>query len=167
MRIVTYQPVYQAAVINLILSIQQQEFKSAITLEDQPDLLEIPTVYQQENGNFWIALDVALDDGLGIETVIGTIAAIDIGNDQLVLRKMFVSASARRQGIGSQLLSTLLEWAIARHIQEIYLGTIEAFTAAHQFYEKHGFCRIEAIELPKTFLRMKGDTLFFRWKNVN
>jgi hypothetical protein len=84
MRISTYQPKYQTAIINLILPIQREEFGSAITLNDQQDLLNIPTVYQQGHGNFWIALDA--------DQVIGTIAAIDIGHQQLVLRKMFVTA---------------------------------------------------------------------------
>ncbi len=78
-----YHPQYQAQVIELILKIQRDEFGLPITLDEQPDLLIIPTFYQQGNGNFWVALDKY--------KVIGTIAAIDIGNNQLVLRKMFVN----------------------------------------------------------------------------
>lgn len=46
-KISTYQPQYQQQIVDLILPIQRQEFGSSITLEDQPDLLDIPTVYQQ------------------------------------------------------------------------------------------------------------------------
>jgi hypothetical protein len=42
----------QTQVIDLILHIQRQEFGLPIALEDQPDLLEIPTIYQRDNGNF-------------------------------------------------------------------------------------------------------------------
>jgi len=155
-RISTYQPQYQQQIIDLILPIQQNEFGSSITLNDQPDLLDIPTVYQQGNGNFWLALQS--------DRVIGTIAAIDIGNDQLTLRKMFVAAPYRGQaiGVGGQLLKTLRDWAIDRNIVEIYLGTIEAFKAAHRFYEKHGFQQIPESDLPATFPKMKGDKLFYR-----
>ncbi|KAM3100035.1 hypothetical protein ACKFKG_02240 [Phormidesmis sp. 146-35] len=57
MQILTYQPQYQMQVVKLILQIQREEFGLPITLEDQPDLLDIPTVYQQGNGNFWIAVE--------------------------------------------------------------------------------------------------------------
>ncbi len=45
MQILTYQPQYQMQVTELILHIQRQEFGLPITLEDQPDLLNIPTIY--------------------------------------------------------------------------------------------------------------------------
>lgn len=154
--ICTYQSQYQQQVINLILPIQRQEFGSSITLDDQPDLLDIPMVYQQGNGNFWLALQS--------DRVIGTIAAIDIGNYQLALRKMFVAAPYRGQaiGVGWQLLKTLQNWAIDRNIIAIYLGTVTAFKAAHRFYEKHGFQQIPESDLPAAFPKMKGDKLFYR-----
>ncbi len=156
MRISTYQPKYQTSVIDLILQIQRKEFGSPITLDDQPDLLNIPTVYQTGNGNFWIALDG--------EQLIGTVAAIDIANQQLALRKMFVAAPYRGQsiGVGKQLLDTLYSWAAERKISEIYLGTIEAFKAAHRFYEKHGFQQIDRSDLPVTFPVVRGDTRFYQ-----
>jgi N-acetylglutamate synthase-like GNAT family acetyltransferase len=156
MQISTYQPEHRSAIVDLILSIQREEFGSAITLDDQPDLLNIPAVYQRGNGNFWVALDE--------DQVIGTIAAIDIGNQQLALRKMFVAAPYRGQaiGMGLQLLNTLCHWAIEREVREVYLGTIEAFKAAHRFYEKHGFQRIDLKELPATFPVMELDTRFYR-----
>jgi N-acetylglutamate synthase-like GNAT family acetyltransferase len=151
----TYQPEYQDSIIQLILPIQREEFGSAITLDDQPDLLNIPAVYQQGHGNFWIALDT--------NQVIGTIAAIDIGHHQLTLRKMFVAAPYRGKsiGVGQQLLNTLCQWATEHQIREIYLGTIPAFKAAHRFYQKNGFQPIDELDLPATFPRMKGDTLFY------
>lgn len=127
-----------------------------ITLDAQPDLLDIPTVYQKGNGNFWVALDS--------DQVIGSIAAIDIGNHQLALRKMFVAVPYRGKtsGVGKQLLDALCSWATERKVCEIYLGTIEAFKAAHRFYEKHGFRRLDKFDLPAAFPIMKGDTLFYR-----
>lgn len=156
MQITTYQPKYQTLIVDLILQIQREEFGLPITLEDQPDLLNIPTVYQQGNGNFWVALDSS--------QVIGTIAAIDIGNHQLAMRKMFVAAAYRGQsiGVGKQLLDALYSWATERKICEIYLGTVEAFKAAHRFYEKHGFRRLDKFDLPAAFPMMQGDTRFYR-----
>lgn len=154
-QIVTYQSQYQAAIVKLILNIQQQEFGLPITLKDQRDLLDIPSYYQQGNGNFWIALDR--------EKVIGTIAAIDIGNSQLALRKMFVDSKYRGKeiGLGQTLLNSLLNWAQTKDICDIYLGTVGVFRAAHRFYEKNDFIAISRDVLPITFPTMAGDTMFY------
>jgi N-acetylglutamate synthase-like GNAT family acetyltransferase len=156
-----YQPQYQTQVIGLILHIQRQEFGLPITLEDQPDLLNISKVYQQGNGNFWIAVEN--------DQVIGTIAAIDIQNHQLALRKLFVTSAYRATNweplevsIGQQLLNTLRHWATERNIKDIYLGTVSTFKAAHRFYQKNGFQRIDRADLPHTFPSMSGDTHFYR-----
>ena len=42
-------------IVELILTIQQKEFFVPITINEQQDLLNIPTFYQQGNGNFWVA----------------------------------------------------------------------------------------------------------------
>ncbi|NJO09975.1 MAG: GNAT family N-acetyltransferase [Leptolyngbyaceae cyanobacterium SL_1_1] len=130
MQISTYQAKYKTSIVDLILLIQREEFGSSITLADQPDLLDIPAVYQWGNGNFWVALEA--------DEVIGTIAAIDIGNQQLVLRKMFVAAPhrGRKKGVGKQLLDSVTR--------------------------KNSFQPVDVLNLPPAFLRMKGDTLFYR-----
>ena len=154
MQIALYQPQYQTAVIDLILTIQQQEYGLPITLADQSDLLDIPTVYQQGHGNFWVALDS--------DRVIGTIAAIDIGDRLLALRKMFVATPYRGTGVGGQLLKTLCRWAVQRQVSEVYLGTVEVFKGAHRFYENYGFRQIDKLELPATFPVMQGDNRFYQ-----
>ena len=154
MQIASYQPQYQTAVIELILTIQQQEFGLPITLKEQSDLLNIPTVYQQRKGNFWVALDS--------NRVIGTLAAIDIGDRQLALRKMFVATPYRGTGVGGQLMNMLCRWAVQRQVSEVYLGTVEVFKGAHRFYEKYGFQQIDKLDLPTTFPIMQGDTQFYQ-----
>ena len=154
MQIAPYQPQYQTAVIDLILTIQQQEFGLPITLEDQSDLLNILTVYQQGKGNFWVALDS--------DRVIGTIATINIGDRQLALRKMFVAPSYRGSGVGGQLLKKLCRWATQREVSDIYLGTVEVFKGAHRFYENYGFRQIDKLALPAIFPIMQGDNRFYQ-----
>ena len=140
----------------LIVGIQRDEFQIPITLEDQPDLKDIPAFYQQGAGNFW----VAMSEG----KVVGTVALLDIGHHQGALRKMFVHASYRGpgQGISARLLDTLLEWSRARGVRDIYLGTTEKFLAAHRFYERNGFQQIAPDELPPSFPKMALDTRFYR-----
>src|ERR1700674_5856438 len=76
--VVEFSARHRAGVVELILSIQQ-EFDIPITLNDQPDLLDIPGFYQQNRGNFWVAL--------ADTRVVGTIALQDIGNAQGALQK--------------------------------------------------------------------------------
>ncbi|MDE1907667.1 MAG: GNAT family N-acetyltransferase, partial [Rhodospirillales bacterium] len=45
----------EQGVVDLILPIQQGEFGVPVTLQDQPDLLEIPAFYQINGGGFWVA----------------------------------------------------------------------------------------------------------------
>jgi hypothetical protein len=67
-----FRPDDAAGVAAVILPIQREEFGIPITLEEQPDLLDIAGFYQQGDGNFWVAV---CD-----ETVVGTIGLLDIGN---------------------------------------------------------------------------------------
>jgi len=153
--VVPYSETMQSAVLELIVSIQREEFGFDIGAGDQPDLTSIPSFYQVGAGGFW----VAQSNG----QVVGTIALRDIGNGQGALRKMFVRASHRgaRYAVASRLLQHLVRSAASNNTHELYLGTTERFVAAHRFYDKHGFSRIPAECLPASFPRMSLDTRFY------
>lgn len=153
--IAPFSPSFQEGVIDVILSIQRDEFAVSITVADQPDLLDIPNFYQQGGGNFWVAL--AEGD------VVGTIALRDIGNHQGALRKMFVKPAYRGkdQGVARRLLDELVLSATSAGIRDLYLGTIDEFVAAHRFYERNGFVQVPAAALPKAFPLMGVDTRFY------
>ncbi len=155
-QIVPFASNHVEAVGALIVGIQRDEFHIPITLEDQPDLENIPAFYQQGAGNFW----VAVSDG----EVVGTVALLDIGDHRAALRKMFVHPGYRGpgHGVSARLLDTLLEWSRVRGVKEVYLGTTEKFLAAHRFYERNGFKQIPANELPPSFPKMAVDTRFYR-----
>lgn len=146
---------YGEGVVSLILPIQQAEFGIPITLQDQPDLLDIPGFYQKGHGNFWVALSQ--------DEVAGTISLLDIGNGQGALRKMFVKAAYRGKahGVAQRLLDTLLEWCGRHGIREVFLGTTAKYLAAHRFYEKNGFCEISKAGLPAAFPLISVDTRFY------
>lgn len=154
-RIIPFAPQYAAGVIDLILPIQQNEFGVPVTLEAQPDLLDIPGFYQRGAGNFW----VARVDG----KVVGTIALLDIGDRQAALRKMFVNSEYRGpvSGVAQRLLDTLLVWCEGLGLHEIFLGTTEQFLAAHRFYGKNGFREITKSQLPLAFPVMAVNTKFY------
>ena len=155
-----FSSIYTEGVAALILPIQQEEFGIQVTYEQQPDLHDIGGFYQREKGNFWIARDGT--------KVIGSIALLDIGNDQAALRKMFVVADyrGREKGVAQGLLDKLFDHARSCNLKEIYLGTTDKFLAAHRFYEKNGFSRVEPTDLPATFPRMAVDTIFF-WREIS
>jgi N-acetylglutamate synthase-like GNAT family acetyltransferase len=150
-----FSPQYAIGVVEVILPIQQKEFEIPITLEQQPDLKDICDFYQIGRGNFWVALDD--------RRVIGTVALLDIGDDQVALRKMFVKEAyrGRDHGVAKLLLNACLKWSRERDVTEIFLGTTAKFLAAHRFYEKNGFREISRDELPASFPVMMVDTKFY------
>jgi GNAT superfamily N-acetyltransferase len=153
--VLPFTPEHAAGVVAVILPIQQSEFSIPVTLDSQPDLLDIGTFYQQGNGNFWVALKDS--------EVVGTVALLDIGNHQAALRKMFVRAEYRgaEHGVAKRLLETLMIWSRARGLRDIYLGTTSKFLAAHRFYEKNGFREVTSAGLPTAFPVMSVDTKFY------
>ena len=152
-----YTSIHQNEVADLILTIQQKEFNIPIDLAAQPDLKQIKQFYQNGSGNFWIA---SVDNNIA-----GTIALLDIGNQQVALRKIFVKADYRGKefGVGQALLNTVFEWAKEKKLTDIYLGTAEILIAAHHFYEKNGFIEIEKTALPAAFPIMQVDTKFYQY----
>ena len=142
-------------IVELILNIQQNEFQVPITINEQQDLLNIPSFYQQGKGNFWVAKSN--------EMVVGTIALIDCGEDVGTIRKMFVKKEFRGKefGIAQRLLDILEVSSRENGIKNLYLGTLERLQAAIRFYERNGFTLIEKQNLPSVFPIMTVDTHFF------
>jgi N-acetylglutamate synthase-like GNAT family acetyltransferase len=156
---VTIEPftaVQRRAVANLVLAIQRREFDIPVTLETQPDLVDIEGFFRRDKGDFWVA-------SAGTKPV-GSIGLLDIGEGRGALRKMFVHAAwrGREKGVAQGLLDTLMAHAARHGITEIVLGTIDKFVAAQHFYRRNGFVEIAEAELPASFPRMNVDTTFFR-----
>jgi len=142
-------------IIDLILPIQQIEFNVPVTLEGQPDLLDIETNYHQTGGNFWGVMNG--------DELVGTIALIAIGDGAGAIRKMFVRKEYRGKdpGIAQLLLNELIAFCRQRQINSLYLGTVEQLKAAHRFYEKNGFTRLSVHDLPQSFPLMGSDNIFY------
>lgn len=145
---------YAAAIIDIILPIQQREFNVPITLQDQPDLLDIEKYYHASGGGFW----GAHSDG----ELVGTIGMIRYSEDSGAIRKMFVKKEFRGKafGIAQQLLERLIAYSKENGIKHLYLGTVTQLEAALRFYEKNGFVPIAKADLPKSFPLMSADNVF-------
>lgn len=136
----TYHGDFDREIISLILTIQNQEAKIALPLEEQPDLKDIKTFYQKDGGEFWIAFDN--------QKVIGTIGLMMKENHCAVLKKFFVDSHYRSQKIGLRLYQTLLRYAKEKNIKHIILDTPAVAVVSHRFYERAGFYMIDKKQLP-------------------
>ena len=153
MKIETYSGKYDDEIINLILSIQNEEAKIGLSLQEQPDLLDIHYWYQQSGGEFL----VALSDG----RVIGTIGIMLKEKHCAVLKKLFVEKAFRLQKVGFSLYNELLKYAISKSIHHIILDTPAVAHASHKFYEKAGFYRISTAELPVAYSYPDRDSILY------
>ncbi|WCT14713.1 GNAT family N-acetyltransferase [Mucilaginibacter jinjuensis] len=142
-------------ILGLILPIQQIEFNVPITLDDQPDLLNIENHYHQTGGGFWGA---KVNDEL-----VGTIALIATEDNAGTIRKMFVKKEYRGKEMGTAqlLLNTLINHSREAGITDLYLGTVDMLKAAHRFYERNGFERKLSEEMPSCFRRNGGENVYY------
>lgn len=143
MQIGTYCGKHDDEIISLILEIQNNEAKIDLSLQEQPDLLDISQSYQQNGGEFW----VALSDG----KVIGTIGLMLKEQNCAVMKKFFVKKEYRSQKIGLALYRELLKFAKDAGVRHIILDTPSVAHESHKFYENAGFCKIDATELPISY----------------
>lgn len=144
--------------IELILNIQQKEFNIPITVEDQPDLMEIESFYHEKGGNFW----GAFAEG----ELVGSIALVKFDEKAAAIRKMFVKKEYRGKefNIAQMLLETLIAFCQEQKIEDLYLGTVNVLKAAQRFYERNGFLKIEKENLPAPFPLMSADDVFYHLK---
>lgn len=154
MRIQPIQNEYENEIVDLILNIQQKEFNVPITLEDQPDLLDIENFYFKSGGTF---LGAFIDDKL-----VGTIALVKFNDEAAAIRKMFVKKEFRGKefAIAQHLLEQLIAYSEENGIKNLYLGTVTILQAALRFYEKNNFITISKEALPDDFPIMKPDNVF-------
>jgi len=154
LEIKTINNTYSKAAIDLILNIQQKEFNVPITIEDQPDLMQIEEFYLASGGNFWGAF---INDKL-----VGTIALVKFDENAAAIRKMFVKKKFRGKEytIAQKLLEILITYCHENGIEEVYLGTVSILKAALRFYERNHFKIIEKEHLPAKFPLMSADNVF-------
>lgn len=158
MQIQPIQNEYENQIVDLILNIQQKEFNVPITLEDQPDLLDIQNFYFKSGGTF---LGAFID-----EKLVGTIALVKFNPEAAAIRKMFVKKEFRGKEfqIAQQLLEQLIAYSKENGIKNLYLGTVSLLQAALRFYEKNNFATIPKESLPTDFPLMKPDNTFCHLK---
>ncbi len=154
MELKPYTDEYRDAVIGLILDIQNREAKVGISLEEQPDLLDIREAYVSKGGNFWIAVEKG--------DVVGTLGLMRFDDEWGILKKFFVRAEYRSRKVGLALYERLLEHARRTGMRHIVLDTPAVATKSHAFYERAVFVRIDKSELPIDYLYPDRKSMLYK-----
>jgi len=139
-KIIGYTDFFRDQVITLILHIQNDEARINLSLEKQPDLLDIKANYLDSGGCFWIAVED--------NEVIGTIALMNMGGGHGLLKKFFVRENHRGKGVGLALYGELKRFAETHGFRDIMLDTPTVAKRSHSFYERAGFVRIDKTQAP-------------------
>ncbi len=125
-----YTEKYREQVIQFWIEICVKEFGFESWHEDIKDMDN--HTYEQNNGNFWIAVNLA-------DEVIGTIALKNIENNKGLLKSLYVKKEERKNGIAKALYNELIEFAKQNKYEIIELDTYHSFEYAIQFYKKNNF----------------------------
>ncbi|MEN0066269.1 MAG: GNAT family N-acetyltransferase [Myxococcota bacterium] len=87
---------------------------------------------------------VVIEDARGNIVGGGGFAPLEGGpSDVAELRKMYLYASVRGQGLGRRLLQHLIEGARKAGFRHLYLETMGNMTSAQALYERFGFRRLD------------------------
>lgn len=142
-------------VIDLVLHFQNDGTRPSVSVNEQPDLLNIRGEYIEKGGNFWMARDG--------EKLIGSIGIMPYNTEIAVLKKFFVYE--KYQGapyhIGRLLYNELLAFAKGKAYKILLLDTPRNTTRAHTFYEKAGFQKVNEEDMPIRFSHPYQDCDFF------
>jgi len=104
------------------------------TAWEDPELDQLYQSYSSDSAQYLVA--IAQEDilgGAGIAPLKGGVPG------DCELQKMYLSTSSRGLGLGSMLMSQLLDWATRQGYNYCYLETLPNMKLAHRLYEYHGF----------------------------
>jgi GNAT superfamily N-acetyltransferase len=94
------------------------------------DLLRIPKVYAPPAGTFQVLVDG--------ERLIGSVAVMKSGKDEAELKRVYVSPSYRRRGLGRKLSLWAYEWARERGCSTLMVWSDTLYENAHHLYRGLG-----------------------------
>jgi len=110
----------------------QAEFERYIERALREEIDRIADYYRE--GGFWVALQSG--------RLVGTFGLEPAGADAMELRRMYVDPSARRNGIGSQMLRYAEGEARRKNCDRLVLSTAALQSEAIALYEKAGYRKV-------------------------
>lgn len=155
--VITYDDKYKESIAELILFVQNAEFNLDISIEEQTDILDIPTHYFVHGGNFWVELNEN-------NRVIGTVGLQRVTDEIGIMKKFFVYKEYRGNyySVGQNLFNSLLLYAKSQGLKQIILDSPAIATRSHRFYEKNGFEVITEQQLPIQYAYPDRNSLLFK-----
>jgi putative acetyltransferase len=96
------------------------------------DLNDIEGAYQASGGMFDVLVDAA-------GTMVGTVGLFPMADSTCELRKMYLLASCRGQGLGRRMLEHAIERARVLGFKTVTLETASVLKEAIALYERYGF----------------------------
>lgn len=97
----------------------------------EEEVRNLPGEYAPPKGRLFLAMDGG--------TPVGCIALRDAGGRRVEMKRLFVRPAARYAGVGSALVSRIIEEAGVIGYREIVLDTLPVMTEAQRLYEGFGF----------------------------
>lgn len=104
----------------------------------EADLREAATRYAPPGGCFWVA-EV---DG----AVVGTVAVRPKEGRTCELKRLYLRADQRGEGLGQRLYDTAERFAREAGYEAIWLDSSRRFGRAHRLYERNGFVLVARID---------------------
>jgi len=101
---------------------------------EEPELLSIATAFRSRGGRFWV-----VEDGGRLVASVGMSPAPEPAS--VLLLKLYVARSARRQGLGGTLVALVEAESATTGATTVELWTDTRFVDAHHLYERHGYVR--------------------------
>jgi len=140
--VVPFDSTYQDSVWSLAEEILCREYAVLEHLRDEPDLADIAATYAPPDGTFLVALEQG--------RVVGTGGVLHISERDCELKRLYVRAPDRRQGIASTLMGELLDFIRQRGYKRILLEVRPEMQDTVKAYARYGFAPVEGgVDLPR------------------
>lgn len=131
MRLIRYQPEYQAPMLALHRSAIEGFSLGMSQQQDEADLVEIESVYLRGGGQFLL--------GFIDERLVAMGGFQRLSDDSAELRRMRISKESQGLGCGTSLLRELERSAFQAGVRTLRLETAQRRPLTLQFYRKHGY----------------------------
>ena len=125
--------------------------------KERLDVSNIKEYYYNNNGKFWLAVDVKTNK------IIGTIA-LENCNTYGILKRFYVSEEYQNLFIGKRLYNIFENHVIEKtNIMKIYLACGNVLEKAHRFYKNNGYIQIDKLDIDMHYA--KDDDFFVKFFN--
>ncbi len=100
---------------------------------EMPELRKPASAAHADSGRWWVA---ELENA-----IVGSVAVVPENDGIVELKKLYVSAAARRRGLGAHLVALAESEARERNASTMVLWTDTRFADAHRLYARLGFVK--------------------------